>query len=191
MLEVELKFRLTDEAKLVAAMVKMGALETRCVSQSDHYFNHPQRDFSQTDEAVRVRVTDGCGAITYKGPLVDKVTKTRREIEIDLTGPQAAEKMSECLIALGFRSVHTVQKTRRLWSLSRAGRDYEVALDDVVGLGRFVELETAATEEELPAARSAIQQLAEELGLRNGERRGYLTLLLAAVDGGTRERDAP
>ncbi|MCY2966499.1 MAG: class IV adenylate cyclase [Planctomycetota bacterium] len=182
MLEVELKFRLTDEAELIASMENLGAGAARCVSQSAHYFNHPQRDFSQTDE-----VTDGCGAITYKGPLVDKETKTRREIEIDLTGPQAAEKMCECLMALGFRSVHTVQKRRRMWSLSRAGRDFEVALDDVVGLGRFVELETAATEEELPAARSAIQQLAAELGLRNGERRGYLTLLLAVAGEGTRE----
>jgi adenylate cyclase class 2 len=57
-----------------------------------------------------------------------------------------------------------------------------VALDDVEGLGAFVELELMAREDQLDAARAALSQLASQLQLAGSERRSYLELLL--------ERDA-
>ena len=179
MLEVELKFRAPDAARLIAQMHELGAGDLGTVEQTDEYFNHPQRDFAQTDEAVRVRSTNGRGAITYKGPLIDRETKTRREIEIELLGRDGEARMGELLRAIGFRPVLRVEKTRRQWSLRRQEREFVVALDQVQGLGEFVELETMADEAELPEARDALQRLARELNLENSERRGYLTLLLA------------
>ena len=178
MLEVELKFRCDDPQRLEADLSRLGALRADEVRQVDQYLNHPQRDFAQTDEAVRIRDTNGQTSLTYKGPLVDLESKTRREIELDLAGDQAREKLGEWLLAVGFRPVLQVEKTRQAWTLSRGGRDVEIVLDLVTGLGQFVELETVAAEADLAPARRLLQDLAGELGLTQSERRGYLTMLL-------------
>ncbi len=178
MLEVELKFRCEDTGRLEADLSRLGARRADQVRQVDQYFNHPQRDFAQTDEAVRIRDTNGQTLLTYKGPLVDRESKTRREIELDLAGDQAREKLGEWLLAVGFRPVLQVEKTRQAWTLSRGGRDVEVAIDFVTGLGQFVELETVAAEADLSPARKLLQDLAAELELTQSERRGYLTMLL-------------
>ena len=81
--EVELKFSLlgsTIEPRLVA----LSARFREAIDQVDRYFSHPCRDFSKTDEALRLRKVGGHVAITWKGPRIDTATKTRREIELDL-----------------------------------------------------------------------------------------------------------
>jgi predicted adenylyl cyclase CyaB len=55
----------------------------------------------------------------------------------------------------------------------------ETAIDDVHGLGSFVELELTASESELDEGRACIQSLAKSLELTASERRSYLELLLA------------
>ncbi len=122
--------------------------------------------------------------VTYKGPKIDPTTKTRREIELPLaTGPDAANQYAELLNALGFRSVSEVRKTRRLLEIPWEGCTIEVALDDVAGLGAFVELELSAEGApdgpEVQAAKKHIQSLAAALGLGASERRSYLELLLS------------
>jgi adenylate cyclase class 2 len=178
MLEVELKFRCDASEQLVADLMRLGAQPAEEVRQVDQYFNHPQRDFAQTDEAVRIRDTNGQTSLTYKGPLVDRESKTRREIELDLAGDHAREKLGDWLRAVGFRPVLEVEKTRQAWTLHRGGREVEIAIDQVTGLGRFVELETVADEADLAPARALLQDIAAELGLSQSERRGYLSMLL-------------
>src|SRR5437764_734661 len=58
------------------------------------------------------------------------------------------------------------------------GFEVEVCLDDVPEVGRFVELEIQAPEEQLDAARTVLLNVAAELGLSVSERRSYLELLL-------------
>ena len=58
------------------------------------------------------------------------------------------------------------------------GREVEVALDVVTGLGEFVELELVTDEDDLAAAGQAINDLAAELALSEPERRSYLELLM-------------
>lgn len=177
MLEVELKFRLDDAAPLIAQLAEMGGQRLSTVLQLDEYFNHPQRNFAETDEAVRIRQTDGTSCITYKGPLIDRETKTRREIEIGLLGSSAGSDMRMMLESLGFRPVMFVRKSRDAWKLEYCDRDIEVAIDQVDGLGQFVELETGCEDGEFAEARVVLQKLAAHFGLQNSERRGYLTLL--------------
>ncbi|HUG89810.1 MAG TPA: class IV adenylate cyclase, partial [Planctomycetaceae bacterium] len=142
-------------------------------------FNHPARDFAKTDEALRIRQNGGTNRVTYKGPKVDLQTKTRREIEIAFgESPGDGERFAEMLRLLGFREVRAVRKRRTPCDLTWDGRSVEVSLDEVDGLGTFVEIETEADEESRGAARDAILRLAERLNLANSERRSYLCLLL-------------
>lgn len=178
--EVEQKFPVEGLAPLEAALAPLGAAFHGECQQADHYFNHPQRDFAVTDEALRIRSVGEENFVTYKGPKIDAATKTRRELELPLEpGMAAAQQFGELLEALGFRPVACVRKTRRKYQLDWQGRPFEVALDDVAGLGQFVELETQTAAAEVPAAQSGLQALAAQLGLARAERRSYLELLLA------------
>jgi adenylate cyclase, class 2 len=178
--EVEQKFPLADSAAVLGQLAALGAKAAGQCEQVDCYFNHPSRDFAQTDEALRIRQVDGRSLITYKGPKIDQETKTRHEIELPLaTGATAGDDFAQLLLALGFVSVAKVHKHRRTLDLDWQGHEVEVALDDVTGVGHFVELEISATAATLDAARRALVDLAAHLKLGASERRSYLELQLA------------
>jgi adenylate cyclase class 2 len=124
--------------------------------------------------------------MTYKGPKVDATTKTRYEREAPLAdGEGTFLAADEIVRRLGFESVAEVRKRRRTLAIDWQGLAVEAALDEVAGVGSFVELEASvdATDHDstaLDSARQALLALAEQLGLRESERRSYLELLLAA-----------
>jgi adenylate cyclase, class 2 len=179
--EVEQKFFVQDTAVIERKLREVGAQEAARLEQVDIYFNHPSRDFSQTDEALRIRQVGQANFITYKGPKVDAITKTRREIEVPLgEGREGASKLADLLTALGFRRVAEVRKIRRTFHINWQGSQIEAALDDVTGVGTYLELEIATDEPQLDAARFRIAELAQTLGLSTSERRSYLELLLEA-----------
>lgn len=179
-LEVEQKFPVTDLGAIQAALERLGACPGPTQEELDLYFAHPARDFAQTDEALRIRRKGGASFITYKGPKIDPATKTRREIELALgRGEEAAEAWAELLLALGFSRVAEVRKSRRKAHLLRSGFQVEVSLDEVAGLGSFVELEVVAGDAKFEQARACVAEVAQDLGLEQSERRSYLELLLA------------
>jgi adenylate cyclase class 2 len=185
MLEVEMKFPVADLAPIRARLEAAGAAADAPRRDSDCYFNAPDRDFAKTDEAVRVRTIGPRSFLTYKGPKRDALTKTRTEIEIELTdGPDAADKMRQLLTHLHYCFVAEVRKQRAVYHLERQGFAVEACLDQVEGIGSFVELEIQAPEADLDRARGAVQQLAAELGLGGSERRSYLEMLLEKLDKG-------
>jgi adenylate cyclase class 2 len=154
------------------------------VRQSDLYFQHPCRDFRQTHEALRLRKTDDGLRITYKGPIIDARTKMRRELELPVGGgPSDFDQFRELLTILGFEPVRGVVKTRAIYDLMWEGRQLELAVDAVDGLGTFLEIESMAHDSDRDAARDAILQLAEKLGLKNPEKRSYLQLLIQQASG--------
>jgi adenylate cyclase, class 2 len=177
--EVEQKFPLVDPKSVQAQLTTLGATWHEPIRQVDSYFAHPARDFAKTDEALRIRRVGDANFVTYKGPKLDAVTKTRRELELPLAPGEAGyDLFAELLVALGFRRVADVRKTRRPGALVRNGLNVELALDGVDGVGEFLELEISATDESLDAARQMLAELAAELGLESSERRSYLELLL-------------
>jgi adenylate cyclase class 2 len=71
-----------------------------------------------------------------------------------------------------------VRKGRRRFCLDHDGRHVEGALDEVDGVGTFIELELIADDANLEAAKQVIRELAAELELGPTERRSYLGMLL-------------
>jgi adenylate cyclase class 2 len=177
--EVELKFPIADASDVTLQLIARGATPGRVVHQYDVYFRHPSRDFQQTHEAFRIRRYDDDVFITYKGPVLDKATKTRREIEIAVgRRPEDFGRMRELLAMLGFEPVRPVEKTRALFHLAWEGRELELAVDSIDDLGTYLEIEALVEENDRDGARDAILRLAERLGLKNPERRSYLALML-------------
>jgi adenylate cyclase class 2 len=182
--EVEQKFPVADMAAFEAKLAARGATVSEPRSEIDHYYAHPARDFAASDEALRIRRTDRSSYLTYKGPKVDTTTKTRREIELELWAQEAkVQSLENLLEALGFTPVAEVCKYRRKASISWQGREIEAALDEVVDVGTFVELELVAEEDDVEPAKACIASLARELGLSGSERRSYLELLLEGRGG--------
>lgn len=182
MFEVEVKVR----ANHGAVREKLAALDAErldVVHQTDVYYGAPHRDFSETDEALRVRrETDPNGAgvdeptvtkVTYKGPLVEAESKTREEHE---TTVDDVEAMEGILAGLGFEPSATVEKERERYAVD----GYVVTLDRVTDLGEFLEVESEADEAGIEVAREGAFEVLRTLGLDPADqiRTSYLGLLL-------------
>ncbi len=191
MYEVEVKLP-ADHAAVRARLTDLDAESLGTVVQRDTYYDAPHRQFVETDEALRIRrveseAGDEEARVTYKGPLVDSASKTRREHE---TGVADDETMDAILQALGFEPVAVVEKERARF---RVG-EYTITLDDVTDVGEYVEVETESADVE--TAREGAFELLEGLGLDPDDqvRTSYLGLLLGAGDAGDRvpaDRDGP
>jgi adenylate cyclase class 2 len=182
--EVEQKYRLDDPPRIEATRIEAALAALAVVWQApqrqvDTYYAHPSRDFAQTDEALRIRRIEFQGFVTYKGPKVGQLAKTRKELEMPIAGGAiGADQFAELLEALGFRRVADVPKVRRPGELVWNGSPVSVALDDVAQIGRFLEIELLADDAHRAAAEQTLQSLAAELGLSQQERRSYLGLVL-------------
>lgn len=137
MYEVEMKAPADHEA-VRERLEAHGADVVGEVTQIDTYYDAPDRDFARTDEALRIRRQSGddgdTTVLTYKGPRVDTVSKTRVESETAVADDEAMATILECL---GFEPAATVEKRRERYDLA----DCRVVLDEVAGLGEFVEVE--------------------------------------------------
>jgi len=196
MYEVELKVRAEHE-QVQARLDDLDATLVERIHQEDTYYDPPDRDFAQTDEALRIRRhsdgEDERTLLTYKGPLIDSESKTRQEAETEFEDDEA---MQSILDGLGYEPVATVSKERVRYSLG----DCTITLDTVDGLGEFVEveletdadLETEARsgdegerpQESLDVLRGQAIDLLEELDLDSDEqiRTSYLSLLLGTEE---------
>ena len=178
-LEIEAKFQVADRAAVVAKLAPLNAVWVADRVDEDQYFNAPDRDFKQTDEAFRLRRIGAENRLTYKGPKRRAATKTRTEIEVRFAdGEQTAADTARMLVALGYRPVAIVRKQRTVYHLSRGPFAVEVCLDEVDQVGAFAEVEVVAEEAQTAEAEAVVLAVAAELGLTQREQRSYLAMVL-------------
>ena len=183
MLEIEMKFPVTDFAPIQARLADWRARPDEAVEQADHYYNAPDRDFACTDEALRLRRVGAANIVTYKGPKQAGPAKTRTEVEVPLeAGAEAAKEFCLLLTHLGYRAVAVVHKKRLCYHFDRGGFALQACLDQVDKLGHFVEVEIIAPENKKSQAQEVLLQVAAELRLKDAERRSYLEMFLAAKE---------
>ena len=187
MLEAEIKASLAglSTETLLEQAGSMGFRPAAQLRETDMYFNGNDRDFRRTDEALRLRrvqaLPDGTeeSLLTYKGPKLDRVSSARTEYETAVADGETAGKLLE---ALGYRPAFTVEKLRREYRLD----DVTLCLDEVTGLGAYLELETLApSEEDREDAVNRLLTLLDRLGVSRDRltRHSYLELLAARGGG--------
>lgn len=168
MIEVEVKARaLPDTIQKIKAL---GAVLISTEHHHDIYFNSPLRDFGRSDEALRIRIKDEGARLTYKGPKLDHETKSRKELTVKIDDPRA---MAQILISLGFVPSGEVIKRRTKYALG----DVIFAIDEVNGLGSFLEVEMTGGQDWSLERRRVLDILAS-LGLGDSIRKSYLELLM-------------
>jgi len=176
LIEVEVKACVKDFSDVRERLIQIGAVKIKKEHQRDVYFNAPHRDFGVTDEALRIREIPENGKnriiLTYKGAKLDDVSKTRKEIEVDVS---EAKNTTLILENLGFQRAAEVKKDRDIYHIN----EFIVTLDTVYGVGTFVEIETEAHEDENTSESiKKIFDIYKKLGIEEGfERRSYLELM--------------
>ena len=177
MYEVEVKVR-TDHDEVRDRLQALDATAVGTVTQVDTYFDAPHREFTETDEALRIRReerADGSEArLTYKGPLVETASKTREERETAVGDEAEAHAIFE---SLGFTPAATVHKERERFTHD----GFTVTLDSVDDVGEFVEVEAEVdAESAVESRREAAFEVLRELGLDPDDqtRTSYLGFLL-------------
>ncbi|MCL2687884.1 MAG: class IV adenylate cyclase [Methanobrevibacter sp.] len=176
MIEVEVKAKIKDFEAVKTLLKEINAKKSHVEHQEDSYFNNPLKDFGKTDEALRIRKVTIKNKfeifITYKGPKIDKTSKTREEIEV---GIEDSEKIDKIFQHLGFKKVADVIKNRTIYNLNQ----YIISLDEVKDLGPYMEIETDLEDgSEFKEELDKIFDIFKKLGINDGfERTSYLELL--------------
>lgn len=108
--------------------------------QIDDYFVPPHRDFLKERplrEWLRLRDADGAYSINYKNWHYDENGKSLHWADEFESPIENIEVFRKIFNALNFRHIVTVDKKRQIWMY----KDCEVAIDNIRGLGDYVEVE--------------------------------------------------
>ena len=183
MFEVELKFPVDSHDSIRQQLKAMEVVKSLTSEHSDEYFNHSLLDFAAQDIALRIRSRDNHNVLTYKGPNLDQRAKVREEIELDLNAEDKS-KFRQMLLGMGFHSVASVLKKRDSISIVVDQQAIEICLDDVEGVGTFVELEQVVSDKsEIESAKAHLESLASVLSITSQPTTvSYLEMLLDASE---------
>jgi adenylate cyclase class 2 len=142
--EIEIKLRVDNPNEIKDRIEKTGGEYIGEFSQVDFYFDDKIQNLFNSDKGLRIRkqiCKTGSDRIflTYKGARVKSEVKKREEIELEIADELKMRKIFEYL---GYQVKIIVKKKRQMWKIGEC----ELCLDDVEGLGGFVEIEGVDTD---------------------------------------------
>lgn len=179
MVEVEVKVSVRNRVYLEEKLLEKGFLKGDLLKESDYYFDNACHEIREKDMALRIRSCENLSMnttetfMTYKGPKLDQVSMTRKELEMKI---ESAEIGRDILKSLGYTEVPPVVKLRQEFHMDRMN----ACLDRVENLGDFLELEiVVAQENEKENALNQLILLLHELGYEREDiiRTSYLSML--------------
>ena len=192
MIEVEIKAKIANPEFLKKEFEKHDGKYLLSLNHEDTYFNMPKklRNFKKTDEALRIRKSIEFHKnqkdsnhktkfyLTYKGKKIDTTTKSRNEVETEVSN---GKQLKDILKSLGFREIFTVKKERELYKFNYNNRIIEVLIDYIPILDEyFIEVELLVnTKPELNGARAVLFNFLSLFGIRKKDsiRLSYLELI--------------
>lgn len=137
--EIEVKYRVIEPDGLVQALADRGVLLSAAVRQEDQAYAPTWWDYGKPKARVpfaRLRIVDGTHLFTVKTPQDNEMACLEAETVVADAG-----QMHEALLQMGFRPTVRIIKERRT---ARAGR-WSLCLDEVEGLGSFMEIEAVVS----------------------------------------------
>jgi predicted adenylyl cyclase CyaB len=136
--ENESKHRLVDEAALIAALAAAGFAPAGSGQHTDEYYDSPDHSLRAGDLVCRLRVHADRVEAAFKGPRRRHGDGSHGRVEIEL--PVAAvDEVRAALARQGLVLTWVLEKRRRVFR--HPARAVDVCLDELPGLGAFVEVE--------------------------------------------------
>ena len=159
--EVEARFRLHAQCCPAEALARLGVCLGEPVRQDDQAYAPAGWDYGQDRiqvTFVRLRSQGGDTLFTVKRPITDVRTCVEHECRVD-----DRDAMHRAILLMGFEPTVRIVKTRRSGRL----RDrYALCLDQVEGVGTFIEVEVMADPgEDHDGLREELERLVEQLEL--------------------------
>jgi len=178
MREIEVKAKIEDFQSIIKKLKEMGCEFSEPMNQKDKIFLNKDMKFTdivyateiiQGTNVLRVRESNGKIKLTLKIPQKNEMDCIEREVEVN-----DAKQILDILEYLGYREVIKVNKTRKKCKLG----DYEICLDEVENLGKFIELEKMS-DGNAEEVQEELLQFLLKLGIKKESRvlQGYDTLI--------------
>lgn len=134
--EVEIKFAVPDQRKLISALKRAGfRLKTKRTFESNILYDFPDRRLRKRGELIRVRQYGNDWKLTFKSKAKSGRHKRREEIESEVANGKALELV---LIRLGLTRSFAYEKYRSEWTDGTG----DVVIDETP-IGTFGEIEGA------------------------------------------------
>jgi adenylate cyclase, class 2 len=180
-IEVEIKIKVDSLENIRKEVSKLGEL-VKSIKQIDEYYIPCHRDFfdqkPHPTEWLRIRTNPDKVVFEYDKSINKKADGDQdyaEEYETEILNPDEFRKI---LNFLDFKKIIAVDKKREYWMCN----DIEVALDEINGLGFFVEVEAKGDFESLVEAKIACINFLKKIGIEDVEnkqiKKGYPVLLL-------------
>ncbi|MEP7162201.1 MAG: class IV adenylate cyclase [Candidatus Moraniibacteriota bacterium] len=168
-MEIEIRAKVDDRANLEARLEAEAKFITASV-EDDVYFKH-ETDLERK-LVLRIRRKASGSILTFKGKTTGDDTAWQ-DVDLPLSNPDDLENI---LFSNNYVKVVQIQKSRRSYAL----QDYEVNLDDITGLGTFIEIEGRGDETERRQVEDDISLVLNNLGVSKEHiiRKGYVALML-------------
>jgi predicted adenylyl cyclase CyaB len=167
--EIEIKAKVDNPKEIREKVSRIGKL-IKSIKQIDDYYIPLQRDFfankPQPIEHLRIRTNPDKTVFEYTRTINLKENLDYDYAEEYETEISNVEEFKKILGFLDFKKVVTVEKNREYWMCG----DIEIALDDVVGAGFFVEAEAKGDFKDEKEAKKACIDFLENLGIKDVEK---------------------
>lgn len=174
MLEVEVKAKVQEKNLLEARLTEKGVVLGAPHTQIDHVFvKHVESIGAFYKNVIFVRIREQAD----QKPVLTLKKKRQELASLEYeTEVESVEMMSQILQELELTHALTIQKTRS----TGVHEKYTVCLDEVVGLGTFVEVEVLVNDGDADVLQGELFSFLESLGVSREDRvtDAYDTLLL-------------
>jgi adenylate cyclase class 2 len=176
-IEVELKYPLYNAEELRKNLNSIAKPEKEGDFQKDTYYVPSHRNFldkKPVSEWLRIRESKKGNSLNYKNWHNNAGNAVScDELETGVEDIAALRKIFE---SLEIKEIVVVEKTRSSWSY----KDAHIALDEVKGLGDYIEIEAKGDFKSIEDAKKHLYSVLGEIGAKTGEQdfEGYPLLLL-------------
>ena len=179
MKEVEVKAVLRDPQAVIQKLQSMGCEISRPKSQKDIKFlpnGMPDDQIKTGTHVLRMRDQDGKHIFTLKQTQANELDCVEKETVVEKPG-----EVIGMLGIMGYREVLRISKVRRTCKY----RGLEICIDNVEGLGDFIEVESMTEELDGEKVQGQLFEFLKTLGVGDKDRvvNGYDTLLYMKAQG--------
>lgn len=169
-IELEKGFVLNDNHLIKEEAIEKGFKLAHEVEETDTYFTDKDKEFVRTRTCLRIRRIDSkYMELTYKAKSSQDTERYgKKEVNIQIK-PTDYEDLVTVLSGLGYIKYVEFTKYRKVYSKKDNNVEYNIMLDNIKGIGDFVEFEIITREDVSNSEREKkLADFIDEFNMTNG-----------------------